>query len=481
MMKRTCPLRAPLGVACATPPSGLLVRRWTSERRCRRNPKRRKRKYGMGNHSSILFCLAIRKRVSDERMRQTADLLSIFSLPSTSVNSPLPSFFCSSTLPPSPCLAHALDSSATLFEMRRFAALFKRNDKSDPRIAPSASDDARSNPPSKSTTLKKRSLFFRSLSAKAVQPPVIREPTHPVPQRPPQAHSSSSSSTDSPAPATPDDDSEIGPGPPYRRSNQWSERKLALPLPAAGGSLGWDPPRSRSLGIPQIPSIARSSESDDLDDESSATSSSPSVPSPLSISPHTSLYTFTTYALAPTFSAPPLLYLPDIPLFPRSVNSVSSLSHQDTMASTLHRNQILRRLARRDLTASEERSVASFTSPRPLPAKSPFFLSKFDGGPTCNVRRVSNVSQGLKRWVSRPCFEDRMSVYTLGPSGRPDDIVVHNVSGSALGVEALEVSEAIDVLAGYNVEERSETLWLPMLSSPSTTDLRLSAPGKRHN
>lgn len=73
-----------------------------------------------------------------------------------------------------------------------------------------------------------------------------------------------------------------------------------------------------------------------------------------------------------------------------------------------------------------------------------------------------------------------MFVYALGPSGLPDDIVVHNVAGGTLGVEALEVSEAIEVLAGYNVEERSEVPWLPTLSSPSTTDFQLPAPGKRH-
>jgi hypothetical protein len=74
-----------------------------------------------------------------------------------------------------------------------------------------------------------------------------------------------------------------------------------------------------------------------------------------------------------------------------------------------------------------------------------------------------------------------MSVYVLGPSERSDDIVVRNVAGGALGVAALEVSEAIEVLAGYNVEEQSETPWLPTLSSSSATDLQLPAPGKRHN
>jgi len=151
------------------------------------------------------------------------------------------------------------------------------------------------------------------------------------------------------------------------------------------------------------------------------------------------------------------------------------------MGSTLHRTQILRRLARRDLTASEERSVATFTSRRILPTKSQFLLSKFDDGPACNIKRVSNISQGLKRWVSRPCFEDRVSVYTLGPSGRSDDIIVHSVSGGTLGVAALEISQAIELLAGSNLEEQSATFWLPTLPSSSTADLRLPVSGKRHH
>lgn len=151
------------------------------------------------------------------------------------------------------------------------------------------------------------------------------------------------------------------------------------------------------------------------------------------------------------------------------------------MASTLFRTQILRRLERRDLTVPEERSIAPFTSNRSSSAKTQFLVSKLDEGPICDLKRVSNVSQGLKQWISRPCFEDRMSVYTPGPSGRPDDILVHNVSGGAFGVAALEVSEAIEILAGYRVEEQSETPWLPTLSSSSTSNLQLSSLGKRYN
>ena len=363
--------------------------------------------------------------------------------------------------------------------MRRFASFFKRNDKSDVTGAPT-SGDARSHLPAQSPSVKKQSRLFRSFSSKALQPATIRNPPTPLPQPPRQAYSSSSSSTDSPAPTTPDDDSETGPSIPSRSSHQWSDRKLSLPLPVAGGSLDWDPHHNPSLGRPPIPPTANSFDSEDLDDGSSMISSSSSVSPPPSVSPHAYLHSLTTYALTPTFSAPPLLHLPNVPQFPRSTNFISTLSHQESMATTLHRVRILRRLARRDLTVSEDRSVASFTSRRSLPAKSQFLLSKPDNGATRDVKRVSNVSRGLKQWISRPCFEDRTSVYTLGPSGRPDDIIVHNVAGGTFGVAALEVSETIELLAGSNVEEQSETPWLPTLSSSSTTDLQLPAPCKCH-
>lgn len=348
-------------------------------------------------------------------------------------------------------------------------------------VSSASSDEPRPNRTVKQPSVKKPSRFFRSLSVRAIKQAAIREPPPPFPQPPLQASSFSTSSTDSPTPATPDDDSEFAPSGPRRNSNQWPERKLTLPPPVAGGSLGWAPRRNSSPSLPPILAVNKSSDSEELDDGSSTTSSSPSISSPLPVSPHKALHSFTTYALAPAFSAPPLLYLPNVPLFPRSTNSSSSLPHQETMASTLFRTQMLRRLERRDLNVSEERSIAPFTSNRPLPAKSQSLVPKLDDGPVCDLKRVSNVSQGLKHWISRPCFEDRMSVYVPGPSGRPDDVIMHNVSGGALGVEALEVSETIEIMAGHNVKEQSETPWLPTLSSSSTTDFQLSKPGKRHN
>ena len=370
--------------------------------------------------------------------------------------------------------------------MRRFASLFKRNDRPDVTPVPSTSN-ARPNFSSKSTSFKKRSGFFKSLSVKAVHQAAIRELSpSAAAQQSPHAYSSSSSSTDSPAPATPDDDSEIDPSASRRGSNQWPDGKLSSPLSVTGGSLGWEPYNNTPPSIPPVPAIAGSSGSEELDDidESSMTSSSFTVSSPLpAVTSHTSLHSLTTSALSPSFSAPPLLHQPNVPLFPRSANLISTLPYRETMASTLHRTQILRRLTRRNLTASEERSVSAFTSRRVSPVKSQLLLSKSNAGPVsaCDVKRVSNISQGLKQWVSRPCFEDRVSVYTLGPSGRSDDIIMHSVSGGALGVAALEVSAAIEVLAGCDVEEQSETPWLLTLSSSSTTDLRLPASGKRHH
>lgn len=364
--------------------------------------------------------------------------------------------------------------------MRRFASLFKRNDNSASTTISSTDALPRSTRTTEPPPVKKQARFFRSLSLKSVKAAVIREPLPPVPHPPLQASSFSTSSTDSPAPATPDDDSEFAPSVSHRNSNQWPERRLTLPHPVAAGSFDWDPHRNSSPSLPPIQTVAKPPYSEDSDDASSTASSPHSVSSSFPVSPLKPLHSSTAYALSPTFSAPPLLYLPNVPLFPRSANSVSSLPHQETTASTLFRTHILRRLERRDLTVSEERSIAPFTPSRALPAKPQFLLSKLDDGPICDLKRVSNVSQGLKHWISRPCFEDRMSVYTPGPSGRPDDIAVHTVSGGPFGVAALEVSETLEFLAGYNVEGRSEMPWLPASSVSSMTDLQFSTSGKRY-
>lgn len=58
---------------------------------------------------------------------------------------------------------------------------------------------------------------------------------------------------------------------------------------------------------------------------------------------------------------------------------------------------------------------------------------------------VSLHSSGLENWVSRPCFEDRLQLWTRSDSG---EIIRTRIPGSHFGVAALEFSESLELLAG---------------------------------
>jgi hypothetical protein len=62
------------------------------------------------------------------------------------------------------------------------------------------------------------------------------------------------------------------------------------------------------------------------------------------------------------------------------------------------------------------------------------------------AQSLRSNSEGLGNWVARPCYEDRVLVWTRQePSGQ---IVTTGISGSQFGVAALEFSEPLQIMAG---------------------------------
>ncbi|KZT12477.1 uncharacterized protein LAESUDRAFT_753554 [Laetiporus sulphureus 93-53] len=159
-------------------------------------------------------------------------------------------------------------------------------------------------------------------------------------------------------------------------------------------------------------------------------------------------------ALAPAFSAPPLLPVQHLPLFPRSVNPTRALatspSHAPLLRQLAHRH-VLARLSPERLSPADERCLAPFAgrSRRPDPKPSADAKLTLDSPATVSVRGVMPMSEGLRRWVMRPCFEDRFVVYV--PS--TDSVKCMSVSGTGLGVAALEYSEALEALAGLGEDD----------------------------
>ncbi|KZS97968.1 hypothetical protein SISNIDRAFT_202379 [Sistotremastrum niveocremeum HHB9708] len=394
--------------------------------------------------------------------------------------------------------------------MRRFVALFAKNKSSDNRKDKHNSPHPPpSDPPSSISSVRKRPSKVLPNS------PLNLHPPHPPSLRQGSFGNTSSSSSDvsSPsAPHTPDDDPrnakkwKIWSGSGSQNSSKLSNTSLKTPSivvpddqwPAL--TTEWVPPddaaflRPASRQAPQppppvpssfgqarksTPSVASSdneeseSESEESDEFAgpvtvpistpprrslvltSTNTAQPTLPRPppsrLNPASYTKLHALTLASLIPTPSPPPLLHFPSAPLFPRSSNPPHSLSSEPSLLSILHKKHILRRLESRNLTPLEEASIASFAdrprvSPRPPPPKIPEAMS--------DVKRLDSYSRGLHRWIYRPCFEERVSVWTMSVDGY--DIVKDRVTGSGTAVLDLEFSPGLEALAGYGSSDLEE-------------------------
>lgn len=130
------------------------------------------------------------------------------------------------------------------------------------------------------------------------------------------------------------------------------------------------------------------------------------------------LISFTTQSLAPQSYPPPLS--PDS-FFPRSANHSAILPRPRSLRTHVLKSAILHRYEN-------------------LGHEEPCSLSDF---PNISRPPVSNSSSpGIRRWLSRPCFEDRNVVYTP----QDDAIIVSQVSAS-LPVAAIEYSDFFQFMA----------------------------------
>ncbi|KAH9951609.1 hypothetical protein B0H21DRAFT_887998 [Amylocystis lapponica] len=410
--------------------------------------------------------------------------------------------------------------------MRRLAAVFapRRSDRSD--AASSAADDRSAPEQGPLQTLSKKpssARFFRSLSRKA-QPPAAPIVVYELAQP-------SSSSSSSAGPSTPDDDR----GSFVRSHDQkhWSPWPADHTVPAKPVLV---PVQARSVlhqhaqasnhsvrspthpirSPPQGPDSDPEEDDDDSDASSDANHDAPPSSLPKAVVPQvvrapanvprqsaSRLGTIPAHARALTansihaaFSPPPLLHVPNAPLFPRSCNPSRLLPLQDTLLSHMFKTHLLRRLEH-GLTPSEERSLAALSRRPPPPPLTPMAPSlTLDDTAVADAKRVSKHGEGLRRWAERPCFEDRMVLYvpaetSAGGAERSaaTGIVSVHVSGTGFGVAALEISETLELLSGlYDPDaeaqpEQQEAPWAPIFEltpplslSPSTLSPASSGP-----
>lgn len=134
----------------------------------------------------------------------------------------------------------------------------------------------------------------------------------------------------------------------------------------------------------------------------------------------------------------------------------------------------MRRLERRNLTHAEVRSIAVLGA-RPVPSlNSPVSSGERSGSSTsistivpdsgngkatddADVKRVVTFSRGLRLWCNRPCFEERMDVWTpvLDEVSLEVTIVRRKIMGvgRGLAVPELEFSEGLEFLAGLALDD----------------------------
>ncbi|GJE84204.1 hypothetical protein PsYK624_002800 [Phanerochaete sordida] len=360
--------------------------------------------------------------------------------------------------------------------MRRLAAVFtgRRSDKSDAGSSASRADRSdRSGPTASSQasaatttkTTKSRSGFFRSLSKGSLS----------------KDHVASSASSSSGGPQTPSDDQEsIAPPPPSQGRKSWlsqvSEAPLPLPLPvpAKPTTRPYLPrtPRRESDQTSETSTESETTEEQDAEPPLSTPWSAPSVPA----APKEYFRVITTNALRPPYSPPPLLHVPRGPLFPRSCNPSRQLPANDTLHARVLRKRLLARAER-----ISEGALAGFAGRKHAPQRLlPLVL---DDQAIPKSYTVLPASQGLRRWVERPCFEDRMIVY-LPAEQVGGDCRYERVYASA-AVEALGISEHVEAMAGLweDIGLAPETaLDAPAatstttVSTPSTTSLSSAPP-----
>jgi hypothetical protein len=236
---------------------------------------------------------------------------------------------------------------------------------------------------------------------------------------------------------------------------------------------GGDPPPTQSpTSINPLVDVTdddSSEVSDDYDDSLSLSATGPAVKLPASPSFEKSRNNFqllVSISIGPSIVSSPFCHVPRTPLFPRSSNSAYAFPPQESLRSQMHKTRLLRRIELGNLSPSEDRSLTPFAT-RPTPPveirrKLPPIDEEYVDG-----SHVTSTSQGLRKWLSRPCFEDRFAVWL--PAQEAGGFKSQIVTGSGFAVAELEYSESVEAMAGMDVEQsdKHEKSAPPVLEVPA--------------
>ncbi|KAG1907104.1 uncharacterized protein F5891DRAFT_1181404 [Suillus fuscotomentosus] len=309
--------------------------------------------------------------------------------------------------------------------MRRMSSVFfaRRADKPD---APSSNNI---DPPPQEAT-KRKTRMFNSLSRKAVPTQLVT------------SGSSSSTSSGSAELRTPDDEELPRIRMPSQKGSwkSWLGAKN-LDRVEADTKSAWLPPFPTTGITLRPPPKPTSNETDDTSSESESEADH-LQDSPIQNFSQSITQARKTRLTVIVLPCPPLLDIPHNTPFPRSCLRVGHVRCRDTLESKMHKALLLSRLE--SLSPAEERCLAPLGSRSVALKEAPAYNPDVDTWPKAQFLRRN--SEGLGNWVARPCYEDRVLVWTR--QERSGEIVTSGISGSQLGVAALELSEPLQILAG---------------------------------
>ncbi|KAF5344132.1 hypothetical protein D9758_008863 [Tetrapyrgos nigripes] len=215
---------------------------------------------------------------------------------------------------------------------------------------------------------------------------------------------------------------------------------------------------------------------DSEDDSGLAFTAMPAV-TPESLSKATRfIHVHTANALITQPSSSPFRISQHSPLFPRSCSPSRSLPTPVTLVSSLHKRRLLRRLDNSPsaLSPSEAQSIIIFSSKSPpAPMPSPESPLSFDEKAPSQTDIVSPFSPGLRRWISRPTFEDRVCLWSPGADGT---ITCQRITAIDYALAALEFSEAIEASADGDASPQLPIQSPKQDSNPSPSPIPPSPP-----
>lgn len=248
---------------------------------------------------------------------------------------------------------------------------------------------------------------------------------------------------------------------PKRTWTPWTAAKRSLSIKSSRSRTHLPPDWSNAPPLPHPASDADESDADDDDSSHLAQSPAPAPPplDPARAQQVLRIMLANAAVLQPSVS--PFTQQPDGLVYPRSINPRNRLPPPpaDTRVAMLTKH-LASRMHAADLSPTEIAAISPFAL-RPLPVVLPPTSHPHDSSRPSTTTKILPASPGLRRWIARPCFEDRYVIYYPSAAG----IDVRPIS-SSWAIAALEYPEHLDVMVDPDFDQSPPSFNIPDHSPP---------------